>query len=812
MVRWLVGEGADKNMVCVRGSPLVAALDHGHKEIVLFLINAGADISSSSAKKMGFVETIYRQRRDHMDILVHMIKSSICKMDLTARNEEGETLFFQACRDYAEDVIKLLLASKREIGINIPNKFGISPVSVVCESADDKKDESAADDKRDESAADDKRDESAADDKKDFVSVLTMLLQSGRDVDVDVRDVEHVTPLHIVSRIGNQPMADMLLQASKKSINACDYRDRTPLHIAKTPEVVKLLVKFGANLNSLDYLGQTPLLFSCQQNRREVAKALIELQPDAINSKDNMKRTVTHHCTASKMLDILSNVRDLEINEVDINKQTALHIAVMKNDFESTKQLLKMGANPNVVDKCILSPLHMAQTQEMYDLLKEHNADSSVRSIHDCSSSDMLEWYKQLEQAKTRRLSGLVSAPNHNLEKIIKMHLVGFIEAHDKHEREYHEIRKLLRKFMERLAVEVVKIDPLMEFELMPSGSMNEETKVCMPDEGDFICLLTKVSQMFEPPKKFSFQTANVTLNVRTDFDLNNKPEFVDDNGRAVTRLVFNRFYKAIQQALVIPEIWTQYYQLYRATADDITRFSSKITPVDLKWHGSIFKWMEISVDIVPGIFFPEKKTEKGTMGNECERWLPSWCEEREILKETQCCIVAKDIDNAPADKRPYLFQLGFTEADAKMFQTMKPHFKDGYKVAKIMRLPTVCSILKTERRHRRLKEASSYISSYMLKTITFHLHEESLKSPEKFPIDRTQTDGYKLAIQVAGWIYKKLEDALKENFLEMYAIPAHDLFRNHYKMRKDDDLQDYQIAMHYCKKIRKLVEMKPPQ
>ena len=794
MVKWLVGERADKNMVCVRGSPLDAALDHGQKEIVLFLIDAGADISSSSDKKIGFVETIYRQRLQHMDILKHMIESNTCELDLTAQNDEGQTLFFQACRDEADDVIELMLTSKRDIGINIPNKFGVSPVSLVCESA--------------------------VKPKGDSLSVLSMLLQSGRAVDVDARDVDHVTPLHIVSRNGSQLMANMLLRASKKSINAGDRMKRTPLHIARSPELVKLLVDFGAGLDKRDYLGLTPLLLSCQQKRTNVAKALIKLQPDAINSHDHMRRTVTHHCTASQILDILSDVRGLQINVADINNQTALHIAVMNKDLHSTKELLKMGANPNVTDKCNLSPLHMAQTQEMYDLLKEHNADSSVRSIHDCSSSDMLEWYKQHEQAKTRRLSGLLSAPNHNLEKIIKMHLVGFIEAHEKHEREYHEIRRLLRKFMTRVSEEVVKIDPLMEFVLMPSGSMNEDTKVCMPDEGDFICLLTKVSKMFEPPKKFSFQTANVTLNLRHDF-VGERPDFVDANGRAVTRLVFYHFYRVIQQALVIPNIWKQYYQLYRAAADDITMFSSKITPVNLYWHGSIFKWMDISVDIVPGIFFPEETTEKG---EKCERWLPSWCEEREVLQDTQCCIVAKDIDNAPEDKRPYLFQLGFTEADAEMFRRMKPHFKDGYKVAKIMRLPTVCTQLKTERRHRRLKEASSYISSYMLKTITFHLHEESQKSPEKFSIDRTQTDGYKLAIQVAGWIYRKLEDALKENFLEMYAIPAHDLFRNHYKVgkddekrkdddkKKDDELQDYQIAMHYVKKIRKLLEIKTPK
>ena len=762
MVGWLIDYGADKDKICARGRPLDVALEHGHENTVFLLINNGAAVTRAvSTNTLGFLERVYRQQQ--MNILRHIIMSEKCEIDLTDVNEDGETLFFQACKDEAVGVIELLLDSKRDVGINICNKFGKSPVSVVCESCVMPENEA--------------------------VQILSLLLQSAQDIDVDIADMQHLTPLHIACQNGSVMLVNMLLRASKASINASDVMDRTPLHFANTADLVQLLVKFGADLNKRDYLGQTPLLFSCQKGNREVASAFVGLQTEAINSCDNMRRTVTHHCTAANILDILKDADGLEINNLDINQQSALHISVMNEDIKSTEQLLKMGADPNVKDKSNLSPIHMAKTPKCWKLLTKHKADTKVRSLRGCSPDDMMQWHCQLKANESMDLQRELVIGGHGfLKRYMNMELVGFIETHEKYEIEYHYIRNLLKRFMARLAVEVKKIDPLMEFELMPSGSMNEETKVCMPDEGDFVCLLIRVSEMFEAPTSFSFQTANVMLNLHPDYQ-GNRPNFVDSDGRAITQLLLQHFYNAVQQALAVPEIWTEFPQLHWAAAADITKLHSKISNVNLMWHGSIFKWMPISVAIVPGILFPS--------------WRPSWCSKRTVLQDTQCCIVAKDIEHAPEDMRPYLFQLDFTDADAEMFRRMSPHLKDGYKLAKLMRMPWICSKMRTE--HCQLDQASAYISSYILKTVTFHLHEEYQKSPEKFHFPKDSVP----AVEFAQRIYDKLADALKENFLEMYPIPAHDLFRKLLKQHSGH-VSDHKVAVKYCEKIRTMLDRNP--
>eukprot|EP01137_Pigoraptor_chileana_P011296 Opistho-2@61925 len=71
-------------------------------------------------------------------------------------------------------------------------------------------------------------------------------------------------------------------------INTADYDGRTPLHIAASEghvDVVKHLVKLGARLDPVDRWGGTPLDDAVRGNKQEVMRVLQEKMREASTSK-----------------------------------------------------------------------------------------------------------------------------------------------------------------------------------------------------------------------------------------------------------------------------------------------------------------------------------------------------------------------------------------------------------------------------------------------------------------------------------------------------------------------------------------------
>ena len=63
---------------------------------------------------------------------------------------------------------------------------------------------------------------------------------------VDAVDYQGFTPLHIASKAGNEEICTLLLEGNA-SPNIKGHRSKTPLHKAKHPKIVQLLVQNGAN-------------------------------------------------------------------------------------------------------------------------------------------------------------------------------------------------------------------------------------------------------------------------------------------------------------------------------------------------------------------------------------------------------------------------------------------------------------------------------------------------------------------------------------------------------------------------------------
>uniref|UniRef100_UPI00398F7D25 transient receptor potential cation channel subfamily A member 1b n=1 Tax=Pristiophorus japonicus TaxID=55135 RepID=UPI00398F7D25 len=105
----------------------------------------------------------------------------------------------------------------------------------------------------------------------------------------------------------------------------------------------------------------------------------MEEDVDCLSKMDEHKSTPLHHAAGGGNLGILTLITehaDFEVlNVIDCNGNTPLHWATEKNQTHCVQTLLERGANPNVLNNAVMSPLHLA-------VFLNHNAVVKVLASH----------------------------------------------------------------------------------------------------------------------------------------------------------------------------------------------------------------------------------------------------------------------------------------------------------------------------------------------------------------------------------------------------------------------------------------------
>eukprot|EP01080_Neovahlkampfia_damariscottae_P010211 gene10211-2631_t len=149
------------------------------------------------------------------------------------------------------------------------------------------------------------------------------------------------------------------------SVNDGDYDYRTPLHLAASEgqlEVVKYLIKKGADINAADRFRNTPIQDALRAGHNEVVSLL--------KSRGGTSELPTIKKMASLMSAIqngnLTKVKNLIlvspdlIDASDYDNRTPLHIAASIGDLEIVQFLLEAGADVNALDNQDETPIQDA--------------------------------------------------------------------------------------------------------------------------------------------------------------------------------------------------------------------------------------------------------------------------------------------------------------------------------------------------------------------------------------------------------------------------------------------------------------------
>lgn len=251
---------------------------------------------------------------------------------------------------------------------------------------------------------------------KNGFSEMAQALLEHQHVNVNALDLSRYTPLHWAASCGQVDVAMMILEHKGTIVNARSRQKRTPLHLAiGSAEMVRLLLKYKAEVDVRDTIRQTPLHIASRQGKCSSAELLIKQGADvdlldfegfrpavhAIRQDNrrmmevldkgtlgmdgldqatyhwhNMKRAVL--TKAHNVLEFLVSRTPDVLHLQDDMKRTLVHWAVSNRSVKTLTCLLDAGAPVNETDKWKRTPIFTAALRgdiQMATKLLERGAD-----------------------------------------------------------------------------------------------------------------------------------------------------------------------------------------------------------------------------------------------------------------------------------------------------------------------------------------------------------------------------------------------------------------------------------------------------
>ena len=212
------------------------------------------------------------------------------------------------------------------------------------------------------------------------LATVKMLVEAGADV--RATDPDGNTCLNLAVYLGHTDTVRYLVSLTEVDLNLQDRNNRTALHLAvkrKHADVVEVLIDAGADIETNDVDGRSPLLSGELRTMRKLVKEGADVRATDANGNTCLIIAAYHgHTDTVRYL--------LCLPEVDANQQgscnyTALHVAVEEKHADVVEVLIDAGADIETKDVDRRSPLHLASVSgELTTMTKLVDAGADVRA------------------------------------------------------------------------------------------------------------------------------------------------------------------------------------------------------------------------------------------------------------------------------------------------------------------------------------------------------------------------------------------------------------------------------------------------
>lgn len=308
-------------------STLHRACRGGNLDVAKLLVNNGADINLRDFNEM--TPFLYACASQNLE-LVKFLASSGPKSIVSAVNQDDENGLDFSIRNRDTEMVKWLLQRgldctqqnfKKYAATGLPEALELQKIyqehqlAQVVPKPKDRKVASCVD--------------------HDAMTIFDLcssgeigaLLESGDNLDVELRDGSGFTALHIACERGNY-------------------------------SVVAMLTKNGCHLNREAANSETPLSLACRNGHIDICRLLVDLGVDCLEPVADT--TLFHIASSNEHYDILEWLSSIgvSVDVIDSSGFSPMHIACRDNAMETVKKLFELGADIGVNE--INAPLHVA--------------------------------------------------------------------------------------------------------------------------------------------------------------------------------------------------------------------------------------------------------------------------------------------------------------------------------------------------------------------------------------------------------------------------------------------------------------------
>jgi ankyrin repeat protein len=223
-------------------------------------------------------------------------------------------------------------------------------------------------------------------------------------VDIEARDQDNNTILHIASYYGHESLVEYLLDRGAYT-DATNNDNRIPLHLASQlghVKVVKQLLDKGHKSSARDKWGLTPLHRAAYKGHKEVVILLLDAGFSP-NSQDYRNQTPLHGAANqghNDLIDLLIS-KGANVKAVCINKKTCLHEAAKNGMMMTVRHLVKFFKN--IINNTTTegeTALHIAAIFGHLPVIQElvaAKADVSITNNYNKTALDLAVEYRQTE-------------------------------------------------------------------------------------------------------------------------------------------------------------------------------------------------------------------------------------------------------------------------------------------------------------------------------------------------------------------------------------------------------------------------------
>ena len=120
--------------------------------------------------------------------------------------------------------------------------------------------------------------------------------------------------------------------------------------VADKLDVVKVLLRHGAQINSVSDSGSTAVRSACFMTNIDIVKYLVDQGADISISNFTGGTCLINSVQSATLCEYLLD-HGADINALDIKNNTALHYAIEEHRFKTVKLLIERGANPFIKNK-----------------------------------------------------------------------------------------------------------------------------------------------------------------------------------------------------------------------------------------------------------------------------------------------------------------------------------------------------------------------------------------------------------------------------------------------------------------------------